>query len=288
MQNNDKDILVISGGGIKGIAILGAISKLEELKKIEKITTFAGTSIGGIIGCMISIGYTAIELYDTIIEYNLENIKNIDLNNIFGNYCIDNGEKLEIFIKELLKKKNIDPMITLKELFIKTNKRIILTTMCINNPKKPIYLWYGNYPKLPLITGLRMTSALVPYYSFITYENNIYGDGGYIDNYPMKIFKNKLDKVLGLYIIENVNEINTTEVTSTLMKYMGRLVDCFRYGINLNCLKGFEKYTIKINLESINIIDYNIDNNKKKILFDKGYAAVTTYFDLITNVEEVQ
>lgn len=274
----DKEILVISGGGVKGIAILGAIKRLEELGKLDKINTYAGTSIGAIIGCMISIGYLAAELYNVILEYDLKEIKNIDINNIMGNYCIDNGEKLEFFLKDLLKKKDIDPDITLEQLFAKTKKRIILTTLCINNPKKPIYLWYGNNPKLTLIKALRMTCALVPYYSFIKYEDNIYGDGGYVDNYPMKIFKNKLDKVLGLYIMENIDDLNTNEITTTVINYVGRLFECFRYGININCIKGFEKYTIKINLESINIIDYNIDNDKKKVLFEKGYMSIKDYF----------
>ena len=41
--------LVLSGGGIRGIALLGSLYYLEEIKMINKINTFIGTSAGAII-----------------------------------------------------------------------------------------------------------------------------------------------------------------------------------------------------------------------------------------------
>jgi NTE family protein len=275
----DKEILVISGGGIKGISVLGAVQALEELNKLSIINTYAGTSIGGIICCMLSIGYSGKELYEFVLSYDLANIKNIDLVNILSKYCVDNGAKLEAFLVEMLKGKDIDSNITLLELYNKTKKRLILTTICLNTPEKPIYLWYKTFPNLPILVALRMTSALIPFYSYVAYNKKMYGDGGYIDNYPMKIFKNKLDKVLGLYIMENIKEMESNEIESSLIRYVGRMFECFRRGININCIKGFEKYTIKINVESINVIDYNIDNEKKKELFNFGYMAVQKYYE---------
>ena len=277
---NNKEILVLSGGGIKGIALIGALKALEEKNKLEQIITFAGTSIGGIIACMLVIGYTVTELYEFILNYELNNIRQIDLSNIMLNYCIDNGIKLDLFLTELIKNKNIDPSITLSDLYSKTNKRLILTTMCLNDPTKPVYLWYKTHPDLSLLVALRMTSALVPYYCSIEYLGKMYADGGYIDNYPMRIFRGKLDKVIGLYLTKNIEIKETSELNSSIINYVGRIFDCFRHGININCLKGYEKYTIKIHLSGeIETLNYNLNRSQKESIFNLGYESAIKYFN---------
>ena len=52
--------IVLSGGGAKGVAHIGAIKVLEELD--IPIDYIAGTSIGAIIGGLYSIGYTSEQL----------------------------------------------------------------------------------------------------------------------------------------------------------------------------------------------------------------------------------
>ena len=56
--------LVLSGGGAKGIAHIGAIKALEENDiPIDYIT---GTSMGAIVGALYAIGYTPEEMMDFI------------------------------------------------------------------------------------------------------------------------------------------------------------------------------------------------------------------------------
>lgn len=274
ISKQPAEILVLSGGGVKGISLIGSISALEEKGLLENITTYAGTSIGGIVGCMILIGYTGKELFDYVIQYNLENIMNIDLANLINDYCVDNGKMLEKFLEELIKNKGIDPNISLLELYKKTEKRLIVTTVCLNDPSRAIYLWYATHPTLPLITALRMTSALMPYYSSVIYEGKLYGDGGYIDNYPMRIFRNKLDKVIGLFIMEDITFMNTDDINKDIICYIARLFKCFQRGININCIKGFEKYSHIINVNGVSAISYGISADVKKELYDVGYNSI--------------
>lgn len=58
--------LVLSGGGAKGIAHIGAIQALEENDiPIDYIT---GTSMGAIVGGLYSAGYTPQEMMDLIMS----------------------------------------------------------------------------------------------------------------------------------------------------------------------------------------------------------------------------
>ena len=61
--NEDKDIkvgLVLSGGGAKGLAHIGALKVIEESG--VKIDYIAGTSMGAIVGALYASGYSADEL----------------------------------------------------------------------------------------------------------------------------------------------------------------------------------------------------------------------------------
>lgn len=59
-QNKPKVGLVLSGGGAKGLAHIGALKVIEEAG--VKIDYIGGTSMGAIVGALYASGYTAIEL----------------------------------------------------------------------------------------------------------------------------------------------------------------------------------------------------------------------------------
>lgn len=61
-----KVALVLSGGGAKGIAHIGAIKVIEELE--IPVDYVVGTSIGAIVGGLYSIGYSSEQL-DTIVKH---------------------------------------------------------------------------------------------------------------------------------------------------------------------------------------------------------------------------
>jgi len=54
--------LVLSGGGIRGAAHIGAIKALEENNIKADIVT--GTSAGSMVAALYSMGYTAAEMYE--------------------------------------------------------------------------------------------------------------------------------------------------------------------------------------------------------------------------------
>src|SRR4249920_2584725 len=58
--------LVFEGGGVKGIALVGAFSILEEHGFHTQ--NVAGTSAGAVVGSLVAAGYTAKELHDLLQE----------------------------------------------------------------------------------------------------------------------------------------------------------------------------------------------------------------------------
>lgn len=272
-----KKNLVLCGGGVKGIAHVGALFALTELKCLDKIETFAGTSIGSLVISLYVVGYSASELYDFIKLFDLSKLKNLSILNIqlFG---LDTGSRIEYVIKRLIKGKGLNENITLKELFDVKKKKIIFTTVCVNTMDIK-YLSHETHPNMPLFLAIRMSISLPFIYVPIKYDkkiyldgdNYLYIDGGCFDNYPINIFKNDEKNTLGINLVDSKDVIENIDNLET---YILRVLKCLMVGISFNAKKGFENNTIDIHLESINIVNYEIDNNKKDEIFLKGYKSV--------------
>lgn len=266
-----KTKLILSGGGIKGFAHMGALKALEELNLISSIDTYVGSSIGAFIATLVSIGYQPDELFKIISGIDLEKLrKRIKIDNILTLFGLDDGSGMQIILEKMFSAKNISEKITFQELFDLTKKTLIITASCLND-KKVYYYSHVNFPDTPVVLAVRMSISIPLYFTPVKYKNKIFVDGGCIDNYPIQLFSHCLDEVIGLYLTEirnSINEINNIE--DMLMQ----IIDCLFEGITCNSFKGFEKYTIKISLAQIRILDFHINQNTKQKLFDVGYNSV--------------
>ena len=135
----NKEILVLAGGGVKGIIHLGVADALLEQNILHNITTFAGTSIGGVICAFLNLGYGPGELFQFVKSFPLQKLKNINILNIFGKYGFDNGNKLTILFQQMIEAKGFPKTLTLNELFLFTGKLLYLTTVNLTR-MKVVYL----------------------------------------------------------------------------------------------------------------------------------------------------
>lgn len=279
-DNNDvnyKDTIVFSGGGIKGVSYMGSLVALNELNMYKHINTFAGTSVGGLVASLCVLGYTPDELKSFIINFKMDNTKCINFFGILLEYGIDNGSKLELVIKKLIAGKKYSENITLEELYNKTKKNLYLTATCVND-KKIIFLNHESSPKLPLYLAIRMTTAIPIFYTPVKYEGKYYIDGGCLNNYPISLFKHKLDKVIGLYLYD---EENTVENINNIETYLSCVIQCLMASVYDTYINIYEQCTILIKLQSINPINYSVNEKEKENMCDIGYKCIMDKFGKI-------
>lgn len=263
--------LILSGGGINGIIFLGIIKHLEETNRLINITTFAGSSIGAIINTLICIGYTYSELENFILYFNFETIKDYNISNLFLNYGIDNGNKLEITLKCLIRNKLQVDDITLIQLYNKTKKNNIIITTCITD-KKPYYINHNNYPDLSLITALRMSSCIPLYFQPVIYNNKYFIDGSVLDHFGIGLFDITDREVFGVLL----NECSNSENIDSFDKYIIILWDMILNNINYTkCIK--DKRILIIN-NMFHILDFSLSKENKQQLIQLGYDKIITYF----------
>jgi NTE family protein len=279
---NNKEILVLSGGSLKGIAHIGVLKALEEKNILKNIKIFAGTSIGGIISVLYIIGYTPNELNEIVNSLNFSLIRDINIDSLFEKYGVDNGKKMNIVLEELFKAKNIDPNITFLELYEKTKIEIIMTSVCIND-KKIIYISHKTYPEMKVIIGMRMTSCIPFWFIPIKYDNKLYIDGAMMNNYPINIFKKDKKKVLGVYL----NEIrNSSSEINNIETYLFGTMECIFEGINNILIKDYHKQTLNLILPKQNIFELNIDIKDKQNIFNFGYEETMKFICKKTEIKK--
>ena len=281
-QNNDWkfNTLVLSGGGIKGTAIIGSLVVLEEHGCLKNITCFSGTSIGALLCSLLSIGYTSKELSTTILNMNLNDLRDIDLFNFFTNFGLDTGKKIIEYLEDLFTKKDVDINITFEDLYTKYKKTLIITGTCVNEHKLDIFS-HKTHPKCKIIEAVRISTSMPFLYSAPKYKNNYYSDGGILNNYPVQCLKGYVSQdshILGIKLMHDFSlhgrvEINKYEfpkyakhLVYTAMDEIHRL----RNELSLYEDKFDNLVTIEIETEGFDSIPIELTQNDKKKLFSLG------------------
>jgi predicted acylesterase/phospholipase RssA len=266
--------LVISGGSVRGIAHLGALQCLSEMNLLDEIDSMAGSSIGGLIVALLCIGYKPLELYEFNKKYQFERLKQLDYDDFFFSYGIDKGKRVEFVIKKLIKHKLGNEDVTLKEVFDKTKINLFLTTSCLNDDSVK-YLNHVDDPDLPLHLAIRMSISIPIFYVPVLYQGKYYIDGGCKDNYPINLFHDRKEYVLGLCIRQH----GANRTINGFTDYMYYLVMCM---INHSSrdLQFYKDKTILISIQDIGVFDFDLTVEKKEYLFKTGFDAAATYYAL--------
>ena len=263
--------LVISGGGVKGIAALGSLMVMDQRGLLDAIDCFAGSSIGAFILALYLIGYTIDEIRNFTMSMDLTAFSsNISLNNLINHYGFDTGEATETIIKKMLAEKcSVD--ITMKELYDKTKKRLIITATCVDN-NEIVYIDHATHPDLPVWLAVRISTSVPLFYKPVLYRGKTYVDGGLVDNFPIHLF-DKDDATIGIYI----HNYNSNNITS-FERYIMGLFSCLIYGFTNSIVDSSPHDIIGLHLPCINIVDFNISDSTKRNLFTIGYDAAHQFF----------
>ena len=132
--------LVLSGGGVSGLAGIGAIHQLFEtnILKIENIKSIYGTSVGSIIGlfiCFHKLGVSNEVIKDYIIKRPFHETYKINMNqilNIYDSKGVYDRNSAFILFKPFFQTIELSTEVTMKELYQLTSIELFFYTVEIN------------------------------------------------------------------------------------------------------------------------------------------------------------
>ncbi len=275
--------LVLSGGGVKGIIMLGALQALNNNGILENINAISRTSVGSLIGVAYAMGYTIDELYEFLSILDMSKMKSLHPSRLFSQFGLDDGKRFMLVIEKMLEAKNFSPDVTLLEFYEKTGFKLYITGTCLND-KKIYYFSHKSHPNMKIVLAIRISISVPLWFVPVEYEGNMYVDGGCMENYPMSIFKDELDSTIGIYLASEKPEIKTI---NNLETFLVNLLKCFEEGSELKAICGYEKNTIKLNPANMSSFNLHISNDFKQEMFDFGYqTAIKSGLIISTIVSE--
>ena len=173
-----KTGLVLSGGGMRGVAHIGAIKALEENQIYPSY--IAGTSAGAVVGALYAGGCTWQKMLDFFKTVDLFSVKKYARNKPG---FIDTSK----FYDQLKEYLPDDDFAALKTPLYITATNLLDGTLKI---------FHGGQLIRPVLA-----SAAVPgFFAPIQIKNGYYIDGGTLNTFPVDLIKMYCDKIVGVYV----------------------------------------------------------------------------------------
>lgn len=193
--------LVFQGGGVKGIAYVGALGVLEQQGILERIERVAGTSAGAITATLLAVRLTPTELRNLMGNLQFENFKDdgSDLRVLRrygyykGDYFLD---LMRCLINHQTRKDSPtkpEPTVTFEELARRElarggkarELRLFATDLTTGEIQE---LSLEKTPDLEIALAARMSMSIPLFFAAIERDGNVFVDGGVLDNYPIIAF----------------------------------------------------------------------------------------------------
>lgn len=266
--------MVISGGGINGIAIVGAISEFSKYYNINEIKEIIGVSVGSIIAILIAVGYKMNEIENLFEEIEMNKFTEYDLENVFYSYGIDSGEMSKRLLKAVVANKKYDVGLTFKQLYEKRNIKLIITVTNLTLGRAE-FLCIDNHPNMSIVDAVRISMSFPLMYTPVEYEKNMYIDGGVLAPYPIEYFEGAED-VIGFLINRSGNrEYETDSLEKYLYSLLFIILDVYQDKHYI----GYEDNTVFMEKKDLieNVLSFNLTREIKKDLMEKGKKCFVKY-----------
>lgn len=193
-KKDTKDVaLVLSSGGPRGFAYIGAIEELE--KRGYNITSIAGTSIGSLIGGIYAAGKLA-EIKDWLFSLDAWKVFTLMDISISTNHLVK-GDKVIEAMKEIVPEVNIEDLripycAVASDLF--TGEEII-------------------FDKGELFRAIRASISIPSLFRPVKYGTRTLIDGGIVNTMPLdRVARNGHDLLVGF----NVNDVDVEGINKAL------------------------------------------------------------------------
>lgn len=186
--------LVFEGGGVKGIAYVGAMRVLQEKGVLKDIERVGGTSAGAINATLFALGYTPAQQRTIIKKMNFKNflddswglIRDTErLVNKFGWY---KGTFFHDWIAGHVKKQLGDANATFANLKESGKPELYVYGTNLSTRFGEIFS-HEHTPHMRIADAVRVSMSIPLFFAAIrNARDDVYVDGGVLNNYPVKIF----------------------------------------------------------------------------------------------------
>jgi predicted acylesterase/phospholipase RssA len=257
--------LILSGGGIKGIAIASALETLDnEIKLFSTVKEIIGSSIGAYIAFFICIGVSLRKIRVIFENIRLDQFQEFDMKMFISKFGFDEGSKMMNFVKAIIQTQGIDPKITFRQLKKISKYRLIITASNISR-SAPKYFSAKETPDFPILTALRISGGYPFAFTPVEIDGELFSDGAIISPIASSIItKKEKKKTLAILCSRPTDEIKI----ESIYQYILGVIYCIVDSLTEQLVKQL-KYKVVIQ-SSIPSMKFNITEEECALLEKTG------------------
>lgn len=213
--------LVFEGGGVKGVAYVGAMQALQERDILPRIRRAGGASAGAIHALLLALRYTPEEMRQLLWQLDFRTFEDDspfvlrDIARLLRDYGWHKGKTFLRWVGDILSQKTGDREITFKGLMEKDEfLELYLIGANLSTRFSEIFS-HEHTPDMPVAEAVRISMSIPLFFtvrrrSDAEGREHVYVDGSVLDNYPVKLFdqvkyieKQKHKKEVNYYVEPN-------------------------------------------------------------------------------------
>lgn len=173
------DTLVLAGGGLKGVATLGALERLRCDGMLASVRTVVGTSAGALVGALVATRRDFRHALEAIGMHGYS--PSFDFDRLTREWGLEDGACIEKLLRALLAAE--DAEITFDGVRRKYGTRLVV---CVTNVslRQAEYFSADTRPEMPISLAIRMSCSVPLYFGAVMHAGHWYVDGSISDNFP--------------------------------------------------------------------------------------------------------
>ncbi len=189
--------LIFEGGGVKGIAYVGALKSLEERKIFKNIKRVGGTSAGAINAVLVALDYSLDETETILSALNFKNFMDDswgvlqDASRVINEFGLYKGKFFQDWMGRLIREKTDNENSTFNDLKNRNFKELYLIGTNLSTGYSEVFS-AEHTPRMRVVDAARISMSIPLFFKAVrNFRNDVYVDGGVFNNYPIKLFDRK-------------------------------------------------------------------------------------------------
>jgi len=275
------ETLVLSSGGVRGLAMIGALAKLKKRTDwLDNLKEIVGVSVGSIIGTLLAMNISMQELYNCLVELDTSSLRQMSIFHFADQFGFDTGARLVAWIQAYFMENGYSPTVTFIQLFRLTG--ITLHIGAVNVERGEQYFFsHLTEPDCAIVEAIRMSCGIPYLFTLWKYKGAHYIDGAIIDNFPLSGFcRGKYDdggnKTLGVILRMPITE--GTHALTNLIDYTHRLISLFTESMTTNTVRNKPFECDIINIECAgDFSSLHVSKMVKGMLFEQGQKCADDF-----------
>uniref|UniRef100_A0A6M3IW57 PNPLA domain-containing protein n=1 Tax=viral metagenome TaxID=1070528 RepID=A0A6M3IW57_9ZZZZ len=287
--------MVFEGGGVKGIAYVGALEVFEEQGLLKNVEGFGGTSAGAIMACLCALKLPIKKMLDILWKLDFNALMDDDwgalrdthrLLHDFGWY---KGDYFLQWIKGIIHAETGMDDLTFYDLHHITYRDLRVIGANLSTGYSEVFS-YKDTPFLTVAAAVRISMSIPLFFKAVPMTGGLYVDGGLFRNFPVQLFDEEflLEETVG-FRLDSTKEITAFKAGGKVAgdeivnfkDYITSLVHAIMNGQEDRHLhsKDWER-TVYIDTGDVSSVDFDLSNEKKQALLKAGRLGAKNYLGL--------